>query len=129
MSKNTTIPIDAILKECAAWGDDLVEAVSKEVLKEARVRARTVFKDVSGKTRKNIKRKKSKFGKDTRIVGAFWPTAHLIEYGTGMRVDKTGRVSGHMPATPFLDPAMKAVEERLPQIINNVVGDITITVE
>jgi hypothetical protein len=116
------IPIEEIVREYAAWTDEIVEAVSKELLKEVRARAKTAFKDVSGRTRKHIRRKKSKYDKDTHIVGMFWPTAHLIEFGTGVRVDKRGKVSGHMPASPFLAPAEEEIRSRMKQIVERVVA-------
>lgn len=125
----TSIPIDAILEECAAWADEIVEATGDEVLKETRKRAGTAFWDDSGELRKHIKKKKSVLDKDTHIVGAFWPNAHLVELGTDLRVNKQGKSSGHMPASPFLGPAAEAVKERLPDIVNNVVGVPTIEVK
>lgn len=46
------------------------------------------------------------------IVGLrspFWPLAHLIEFGTVDRTQRTtGRYTGRMPANPFLRPAIDA---------------------
>lgn len=124
------IPIDGILKEFSAWADDIIKAVGDEVLKETRKRARTAFRDDTGYLRKSIKKKKSRYDKHTHIVGAFAPHAHLMEYGTDLRVSKkTGKTSGHMPASPFLGPARDAVSARLEDIVRKAVGDMTITVK
>ena len=120
-SHEVNIPNQAILDEYAAWADEVAEAVGKEVLKEARQRAKTAFKDDTGLLRKKMARKKSRFDRDTHIVGAFAPHAHLVEFGSGVRVDKHGKASGHMPASPFLTPAGEAVARRLPEIAASVV--------
>ena len=114
------IPIDEIMKEYAAYSDEIVEAIGDEMLKEVRASASTAFADKKGTLRKSIKKKKSKFDKDTHIVGAFAPHAHLVEFGTNIRVDRRGKVSGHMPARPFLGPARDAVVDRLASIVNSV---------
>lgn len=128
-AREAAIPINAITEEVAAWSDDIVKAVADELLKEARKNARSAFQDKSGKLRKSIKKKKSRFGKDMMIVQASMPHAHLVEHGHNVKVKKDGRVLGHAAAHPFLAPAAEAVRERLPEIINNVVGTITIEVE
>lgn len=128
-AREAAIPINAITEEVAAWSDDIVKAVADELLKEARKNARSAFQDKSGKLRKSIKKKKSKFGENTMIVQASMPHAHLVEHGHNVKVKKDGRVLGHAAAHPFLAPAAEAVRERLPEIINNVVGTITIEVE
>ena len=84
------------------------------------MQARTAFADKSGNLRKSIKGKRSKFDKDTHIVGAFAPHAHLIEHGHDVTVDKNGTVVGHAPARPFLGPAAEAVRARLPEIVKSV---------
>lgn len=120
-SHEVNIPVSAILDEYAAWADEIVDAVGRELLKETRQRARGAFKDESGLLPKKIARKKSRFDKATHIVGAFAPHAHLVEFGTGVRVNKKGKVSGHMPAAPFLTPAGEAIQGRLQEIVNSVV--------
>ena len=116
------IPIDEIMRTYAAWADEIRDAVGKELLKEVRAQARTAFFDDNGLLRRSISRKRSKFDKETHIVGAFAPHAHLVEFGTKLRVSKkTGKVSGHMPASPFLGPAGASVEARLQQIVESVV--------
>ena len=123
------IPVEAITAEVAAWSDDIVKAVADELLKEARKNAETAFADKSGKLRKSLGKKKSKFGSDTMIVQASAPHAHLVERGHNVKVKKDGRVLGHAAAHPFLGPAAEAVRARLPEIINNVVGELTIEVK
>lgn len=126
---DAAIPIDAIMPEVAAWADDIVNAVADELVKETRKNARAAFTDRSGKLRKSIRKKKSKFGDATMIVQASMPHAHLVEHGHNVKIKKDGRVLGHAPAHPFLGPAAEAVRERLPEIINNVVGALTIEVK
>ncbi|MDL2280153.1 HK97 gp10 family phage protein [Desulfovibrio sp. OttesenSCG-928-G11] len=126
---DAAIPIEAITTEVAAWSDDIVKAVADELLKETRKNARSAFADKSGKLRKSIRKKKSKFGESMMIVQASMPHAHLVEQGHDVKVRKDGRVLGHAPARPFLGPAAETVRSRLPEIINNVVGPITIEVK
>lgn len=126
---DAAIPIEAITAEVAAWADDIVKAVADELLNEARKNARSAFQDKSGKLRKSIGKKKSKFGETMMIVQASMPHAHLVERGHNVKIKKDGRVLGHAPAHPFLGPAADAVRERLPEIINNVVGNISIEVK
>lgn len=123
------IPIEAIVAEVGAWSDEIVSAVSNELLKETKANAAKAFKDKTGGLRKSIKKKKSKMDKDTNIVGAFWPSAHLIEHGHDIKVTKGGEVLGHVPAHPFLGPAEKSVSDRLTDIVNNVVGPLTVEVK
>lgn len=115
-----SIPIEDILKECAAWSDEIVEAVSKELLREVRAQAKLAFKDKTKLLRRKIMRKKSKYDKDTVIVGAFAPHAHLVEFGHKLTAAKNGRVIGHTPAHPFMSIAQKAVEARLESIAAQV---------
>jgi HK97 gp10 family phage protein len=105
----------------AAWSDDIVKAASDELLKEARKNAHSDFKDKTGRLRAGIKKKKSRLHRDAYLVGAFEPHAHLVEFGTKLRVSpKTGKVSGHMPARPFLTAAERAVIGRIPEIISSL---------
>ena len=120
-SHEVNIPIQAILDEYAAWADEVAEAVADEVVLEAKAEAAFKFEDHTGLLRKNIKKRKSKFKKGTYIAGAFAPHAHLVEFGSGVRVDKHGKASGHMPAAHFLRRAGEAVERRLPEIAASVV--------
>lgn len=122
------IPIDEILKVVGAWSEDIVKAVSSELVKETKSTAKTAFKDKTGTLRKSIKNKKSRFDKDGRVVGAFAPHAHLVEYGHDVKLSKDGDVVGHAAAHPFLTPATNAVKGRLPEIIKKVVGNLTIKV-
>lgn len=125
---DAAIPVDAITADVAAWADDIVKAVADELLKETRKNARSAFQDKSGKLRKSIGKKKSRFGESMMIVQASMPHAHLIEHGHNV-VAKGGRVVGHAPAHPFLGPAAETVRERLPEIINAVVGALTVEVK
>ncbi|MEO9521715.1 MAG: HK97-gp10 family putative phage morphogenesis protein [Parasphingorhabdus sp.] len=53
----------------------------------------------------------------TFVVGLripFSSLAHLVEFGTGARVTKSGKSTGTMPAQPFMRPA---VEQMTPQFV------------
>ena len=39
------------------------------------------------------------------------PHAHLVEFGTGPRINKAGKSTGQMPATPFFRPALDSTRE------------------
>lgn len=41
------------------------------------------------------------------------PHAHLVEYGTAQRHQKSGKSTGTMPSKPFLRPAWDANKERI----------------
>ena len=121
-SHEVDIPIDDIMREYAAYADEIVQAVSNELLREVRKNARNDFTDRSGLLRASVRKKRSKFDKETHVVGAFAPHAHLVEFGSELRVSKkTGKVSGHMPATLFLTAAGQSVEGRLAEIVRSVV--------
>ncbi len=124
-----SIPLDAITADVAAWSDEIVKAVTDEVLKEARKNAGTAFTSRSGNLYKSIKTAKSKFNPGSLLVKATDPKAHLIEHGHQVKISKEGAVIGHAAAHPFLGPAADAVRARLPEIVNNVVGALTIEVK
>ena len=77
------------------------EEVAEVVLDEARASA--AFDDKTGKLRKSIKMKESKFDDGGFIVYSNAPHAHLVEFGHDQI--KGGRVVGHVEAHPFLRPA------------------------
>jgi len=103
--------------------------VGNELLKEVRKNAASAFTTRKGRLIKSIKKAKSKYAPDTILVKATDPKAHLIEHGHDVKVRKDGAVLGHAPAFPFMAPAEEAVRARLPEIINNVVGPLTIEVK
>ena len=115
------IPVEDILRDYAAWSDEIVDVISMDLLKEVRAQARVAFKDKTKLLRKNIKRKKSKYDKGTVIVGAFAPHAHLVEFGHDITTTKKGEVIGHVPAYPFMSIAAKSIETRLESIVQKVV--------
>lgn len=117
----TGIPVDAIMREYAAWSDEIVKAIGDAMLRATKDRALSAFKDKTGVLRARIRRKKSRFDKDTTIVGAFAPHAHLVEFGHDLKVEKGGAVVGHVPAHPFLSPAAESVRGNLTQIVGSVV--------
>ena len=124
-----SIPIEAITAEVAAYTDDILEAVGNELLKEVRKNAETAFTSRTRRLVKSIKKAKSRHTPDTILVKATDPKAHLIEHGHNVKVRKDGLVLGHAPAFPFMGPAEDAVRDRLPDIVNNAVGPLTIEVK
>jgi len=112
-----------------------VDAVLREVAQEVGFEARrsAAFEDYkrtpreSKHSRKNrsrsarnlrstIKMDVSKFENGGYIVTARAPHAHLVEFGHLLVLkDKNGivRVAGHVPAHPFLRPALDAARARL----------------
>lgn len=115
------IPIDDILRDYAAWATELVEAVGKELLLEVKAEASLAFDDKTGNLRKSIARKRSKFDRETHIVGAFAPHAHLVEFGHIM-LTKDGKptVKDHVPGRLFLTKAEKSIRARLKEIVESV---------
>jgi hypothetical protein len=47
------------------------------------------------------------------FVGSFEPQAHLVEFGTGPRFQKSGRYVGAVSPTPMLQPAWDANKHQL----------------
>lgn len=98
---------DAINAEC--------ESVAEGVAADARATA--AFADKTGTLRKSISARKSKYPDGGAIVVATAPHAHLIEYGHVLVKD--GKTVGHVPAHPFLRPALEksisAIAARLGQ--------------
>jgi hypothetical protein len=121
MSSGATvnINIEGIVSEYAAYADELVDAVADEMVREARTQAGTAFTSRSGGLKRSIKKKKSRFDPDTKIVQASAPHAHLIEHGHDI-VTHGGVVIGHTAAHPFMATAEAAVTARLPEIVASV---------
>ncbi len=51
------------------------------------------------------------------------PHAHLVEFGTGPRHQRSGKYTGVMPPQPFLRPAWDANEMRVLDEIKRLLGD------
>lgn len=96
--------LDAQLGEIMAAVDQNLEETAQFVEREARISA--AFRDKTGKLRKSIKLKKSKFEDGGWIVVARAPHAHLVEFGHVKFL--WGRpTSGRVPPKPFLRPALE----------------------
>ena len=96
--------LDASLAEIMDAIDQNLEATAQFVEQEARVSA--AFQDKTGKLRKSIKLKKSKFEDGGWIVVARAPHAHLVEFGHVKWL--WGRpTSGRVPPKPYLRPALE----------------------
>lgn len=110
------INIEAIVQQVARFTDEGIEAVAKEAVKRAK--AATSFTDKTGKLRKSIKAQKSKRkkeGESVWLARATAPHAHLIEYGHAA-VTPGGDLTGHVPAHPFMQPAVDSVMPDAEQI-------------
>lgn len=99
------LPLYEIEQEIRQQFDQELEPIAKAVAVEAQ--RSSAFADKTGKLRKSIKAARSKFDDGGWIVMATAPHAHLIEFGHA-NVRK-GRVVGHVPARPFLRPALQTV--------------------
>lgn len=96
--------LDASLSEIMDAIDQNLEATAQFVEQEARVSA--AFQDKTGKLRKSIKLKQSKFEDGGWIVVARAPHAHLVEFGHVKWL--WGKpTSGRVPPKPFLRPALE----------------------
>lgn len=96
--------LDASLAEIMDAIDQNLEATAQFVEQEARVSA--AFQDKTGKLRKSIKLKQSKFEDGGWIVVARAPHAHLVEFGHVKWL--WGKpTSGRVPPKPFLRPALE----------------------
>ena len=84
------------------------EKVAKMI--EDRAKATTQFKDKTGRLRKSIKAKKSKYDEGGWIVSAIAPHAHLVEFGHDKIVPWISPNSiGTVPPHPFLREAKESV--------------------
>lgn len=111
MSVNTQdvrviLPLQEIEQEVRAEFDRMLGPIAERVAAEAR--ATSAFADKTGKLRKSIKARKSKFQDGGWIVVARSPHAHLVEFGH-TSVNSNGLVTGSVPAHPFLRPARDRV--------------------
>lgn len=52
-------------------------------------------------------------GRRVMFVGSGAPHAHLVEFGTGPRYQKSGKYVGIMPPDPFLRPAWDANKDQV----------------
>ena len=96
--------LDASLSEIMDAIDQNLEETAQFVEQEARVSA--AFQDKTGKLRKSIRLKKSKFEDGGWIVQARAPHAHLVEYGH-VKFLWGKPTSGRVPPKPFLRPALE----------------------
>ncbi|OIO01102.1 MAG: hypothetical protein AUJ49_08470 [Desulfovibrionaceae bacterium CG1_02_65_16] len=96
-----------------------VDAVLYETAMEVGFEARrsSEFQDKTGKLRGKIKLKRSRYENGGWIVTARSPHAHLVEFGhlLVLKNRKTGlvKVVGHVPAHPFMRPALDSARSRL----------------
>lgn len=82
-----------------------IDATAMEIAQQVADDARNTaaFADKTGRLRKSIQARKSRYEGGGAIVVATAPHAALIEYGHALVVK--GKAAGHVPAHPFLRPA------------------------
>ena len=96
--------LDAQLGDIMDAIDQNLEETAQFVEREAQASA--AFQDKTGKLRKSIKLKESKFEDGGWIVQARAPHAHLVEYGHV--AIPPGKLEGRrVPPKPFLRPALE----------------------
>lgn len=66
-------------------------------------------------TKRQAREARGATGRDvqTIYVGPQWPSAHLVEFGTGPRHHKSGKFVGVMPPQPFMRPAWDQNREQV----------------
>ena len=96
--------LDAQLGEIMDAIDQNLEETAQFVEREAQISA--AFQDKTGKLRKKIKLKKSKFEDGGWIVEARAPHAHLVEFGH-VKFLWGKPTSERVPPHPFLRPALE----------------------
>ena len=96
--------LDAQLGEIMDAIDQNLEETAQFVEREAQISA--AFQDKTGKLRKTIKLKKSKFEDGGYIVQARAPHAHLVEFGH-VKFLWGKPTSERVPPHPFLRPALE----------------------
>jgi len=96
--------------------DKNLEAVADTVFQDAK--ATSAFRDRSGRLRRSIKLKKSKYKDAGYVVAATGNHAHLIEYGHVLIA--WGRVTGkRVSARPYMRPAKEKGVRRAIELFRN----------
>ena len=95
--------------------DGVLSTVAFEI--ERKARASNAFKDKSGKLRKSIHARKSKYADGGWIVRATVPYAHLVEYGHDLY--SHGRFVKYIPPSPYLRPAADSTRILLKGLLDN----------
>lgn len=119
-----------VLQEIEAFSDAQLEKVAEAIVAEAKTS--TAFQDYRGTPRepaykaaarkgpyKNLRKKIRHWWSkkdECWIVSASAPHAHLVEFGHVLVTPK-GKVVGHVPAHPFLRPAVESVIGRVKSIL------------
>ena len=98
---------DEIPPEFVKYIDDNAEDIAQEI--EFRAQATAAFIDKTGRLRKSIKARKSKYEGGGWIVGAWSPHAWLVEFGHELIDWYSGRKVGHVPEHKFLRTALNNV--------------------
>lgn len=75
------------------------------------------FKDASAALRSARAGGASSASRIVLTVGSSSPLAHLVEFGTAERFQKSGKSTGIMPMNPFVRPAWDAGADRCLQVI------------
>lgn len=121
-----------VLQEIEAYSDEQLERVAIAVRDEAR--ASSAFQDYRGTERepasaaakrkgqfKNLRKKIQHWWSKKEkcwMVSASQPHAHLVEFGH-VQVTPKGKVVGHVPAHPFLRPAVEKTIANIKSILSS----------
>lgn len=110
-----------LMAEFEAACDEVAEAGAQKIASD--MRSTTLFKDKTGNLRKSIAVHKSRFKGGGYVVGAWAPHAHLIEFGTTERFQKTGFLQaksvGAVRPRPFVQQAIERNRRRIQQSFAN----------
>ena len=104
-SVQVKMPDNVDLSDLKGSYDEIYKNLAERVKVEAK--NSTAFEDETGALRKSIRVRKSRFQDGGYIVFSKVPYAHLVEYGHALVRNK--KVVGHVPAHPFLRPALEKV--------------------
>lgn len=97
----------------------VVTAMSTPVLKAYRRNVKTLVGKKTGRLARAPARKIKTYARTQSVVGIIGPRskaaphAHLVEFGTGPRITKTGKATGRMPAYA---PLRKAYDMNAPSL-------------
>jgi hypothetical protein len=95
---------DAVPDFVKKYIDENAEDVAGEI--EFRATGTTVFLDKTGRLRKALKARKSKYEDGGWIVGAWAPHAWVVEYGHDLINSYTGKKVGHVGGRSYLRKAL-----------------------
>ena len=129
---------DALLRLPKQTGKRVVRKILKKALEPVARTARSIVSkqstdsgnlaksiDISTRLARNQRRSGAVHAGDLSAYVGSTPErhAHLVEFGTGPRVQRTtGRSTGSMPAAPFMRPAWKQNKSKVLQQFGDMLG-------